>query len=74
MVVKFLKPVRQPKILREIKILQAITEGPHIIHLLDITMDQMSGTPALIFEHFSSKTLKCIQKDINLHKIKLVLY
>ena len=59
-VVKFLKPVRYPKILREIKILQAITEGPHIIHLLDICKDQMSNTPALIFEHFSSSTLKCI--------------
>lgn len=60
-VTKFLKPVRQPKILREIKILQAIKEGPHIISLLDICMDQMTNTPALIFEHFSSQTLKCIQ-------------
>lgn len=38
-VIKFLKPVRNPKILREIKILQAVKEGPHIIHLLDICMD-----------------------------------
>ena len=63
--VKFLKPVRNPKILREIKILQAVKEGPHIIELYDICMDSMTNTPALIFEHFSSKTLQCIQKDMN---------
>lgn len=38
-VIKFLKPVRQPKILREIKILQSVRGGPHIIDLKDICYD-----------------------------------
>ena len=71
--VKLLKPVRQPKILREIKILQAVKDGPNIIKLLDVCFDHMSNTPALIFESFSSLTLKSIQKDITQQKIKIVM-
>lgn len=39
-VIKFLKPVRQPKIIREIKILQSVKDGPYIITLLDVCYDQ----------------------------------
>ncbi len=73
-VVKLLKPVRYAKIKREIRILQNIVEGPHIIKLLDLCMDKMSNTPSLVFEHFSPLNLKHIVKQMNLEDVKYVMY
>ena len=46
-IIKILKPVKKKKIKREIKILQAICEGPNIIKLLDVVRDPCSKTPCL---------------------------
>lgn len=46
-----LKPVRHAKILREIKILQNLFDGPNIIKLHDVARDEASKTPCLVFEH-----------------------
>lgn len=49
-VVKVLKPVKDEKYKREIKILKTVSGGPNIIKLLDIVCDVPSQTPALIME------------------------
>ena len=49
-VVKILKPVRQSKIKREIKILENLCGGPNIVRLLDKCQDPRSKTPSLVFE------------------------
>lgn len=72
-IVKLLKPVRKAKIGREISILQKVYGGPHIIKLYDICRDVLTGTPALIFEHFSSDTVKKIKNPEVIH-IQKILY
>ena len=49
-----LKPVRQQKILREVKILQNLYGGPNIVRLLDLARDEASKTPCLVFEHINN--------------------
>ena len=53
-VVKILKPVKEEKINREIKILQILKGGTNIIQLIDTVKDIPSDTPALIMEYVDS--------------------
>lgn len=53
-VVKVLKPVKKKKILRELKILQALKGGPNIVELYDVVRDPNSKTPSFIFEYVNS--------------------
>ena len=48
MVVKILKPVRNSKILREIKILEAVRGGPNIINLLEKCYNHQDHTTCLV--------------------------
>lgn len=47
-VVKILKPVRNSKILREIKILEAVKGGPNIIKLLEKCYNPQDHTTCLV--------------------------
>lgn len=49
-VIKILKPVKEEKINREIKILEALKGGTNIIKLIKVVKDPVSETPALIME------------------------
>ena len=64
-VVKLLKPVRTAKITREIRILEALKDGPYIVELLDICLDTMSKTPALVFRYSSPLSLKQLMPELN---------
>lgn len=75
--VKILKPVRTEKIYREIKILQTLYGGPHIVKLYDVARDASSKTPSLIYEfipNIESKVLfsKLGDFDIRLYTYKLL--
>lgn len=70
MVVKILKPVRKVKIAREIRILQILRGGPHIVELVDTCMDQATATPSLVFEYLSPTNLKQIMLGLSLDEIK----
>lgn len=50
-VVKILKPVKDEKIRREIKILEALRDGINVVKLIDVVKDEASDTPALITEY-----------------------
>ena len=73
-VLKILKPVRKVKINREIRILQILKGGPHIVELLEKCLDQATSTPSLIFEYVSSTNLKQIMHSLNLNEIKHYMY
>ena len=47
---KFLKPVREEKLNREIKIMRDLSEGPNILHLVDVVRDEATKSPVLITE------------------------
>ena len=50
-VIKMLKPIREAKINREIKVLHNLANGTNIISLVDITRDSDNKTSNLIFEY-----------------------
>jgi len=73
-VIKILKPVRKIKIAREIRILQILRNGPHIVELIDMCLDQCTSTPSLIFEYLSPINLKQIMLNLSLEEIKMYMY
>jgi len=75
-VVKILKPVRNEKIIREIKILQTLFGGPNIVKLVDVVKDDVSKTPSLIYEHIPNEeskilfpTLSDVENRIYIYKV-----
>lgn len=75
-VIKILKPVKQEKIYREIKILQTLFDGPSIVKLYDILRDQISKTPCFVYEHTPCVETKLLiptleDKDIRVYMYKL---
>lgn len=50
-IIKVLKPVKEKKIKREIKILQNLAGGPNVVSLLDVVQDAASKNPSLIMEY-----------------------
>jgi len=50
-VIKMLKPVKTNKILREVKILQALIGAKNVIQLLDLVKDEENNIPCLVFEY-----------------------
>lgn len=64
-VIKMLKPVRTSKITREIRILEVLRGGPYIVELLDICLDGMSKTPALVFRYNSPLSLKQLMPELD---------
>jgi casein kinase II subunit alpha len=73
-VIKILKPVRKVKIAREIRILQILRGGPHIVEMIDTCLDQSTSTPSLIFEYLSPTNLKQIMLTLSLEDIKIYMY
>jgi casein kinase II subunit alpha len=73
-VIKVLKPVKRKKIKREIKILQNLVEGPHIIKLLATVRDPISKTPALIFEHVNNLDFRTLYPKLTDNDIRFYMY
>lgn len=73
-VVKILKPVRKVKIAREIRILQILKGGAHIVELVDVCLDQTTNTPSLVFEYLSPVNLKQIMGALSLEEIKAYMF
>ena len=59
-VIKILKPVKKKKIKREIKILQNLKNGPHIVRLLDVVRDPSSKSPCIITEWIDNVDFKVL--------------
>jgi casein kinase II subunit alpha len=73
-VIKLLKPVRKAKINREIRILEVLRGGPYIVDLVDVCMDYMSKTPALVFRHNSPVSLKQVMHELSPTDVAFYLY
>ncbi|EHY65066.1 casein kinase II subunit alpha [Nematocida ausubeli] len=50
-VIKVLRPIREKKINREIKILKSLIEIENVIHLLDVVKDEETNTRSLVFPY-----------------------
>lgn len=73
-VIKVLKPVKRKKIKREIKILQNLVDGPHIVKLLAIVRDPQSKTPALVFEHVNNTDFRTLYPKLSDYDIRYYMY
>lgn len=67
---KILKPVKAFKINREIKILQTLKDGTNIIKLLDIVLQSLYKTPAIIFERVNNKDFRTLYPSLSTNDIK----
>ena len=73
-VIKILKPVRNKKQYREVKILQTLYGGPNIVKLYDILRDPGTKTPALVFEYIPNIETKVLARRFNNMDIRLYTY
>lgn len=73
-VIKILKPVKQKKIKREIKILQNLSGCTNIINLLDIVRDPNSKTPSLIFEHVDAQDFRVLYPTLSDLDIRFYIF
>ena len=69
-----LKPVKIEKIFREIKILQTLFGGPHIIKLYDILRDDISKTPCFVYEYMPNIETKLLIPTFDDFDIRLYIY
>ena len=73
-VVKVLKPVRIPKINREINILKQLKGGPNISQLLDVVQDPDSGSISLIMNYSINNEVKKLSGIMNIDDIAIYIY
>ena len=73
-IIKVLKPVKIETIFREIKILQTLFGGPHIIKLYDILRDDISKTPCFVYEYMPNTETKLLIPTLEDFDIRLYLY
>lgn len=74
-VVKILKPVKERKIKREIKILENLRGGTNVINLLDVVKDPATNTPALVFEYAKNTDFKTLMEHgLTDYDIRYYLY
>jgi casein kinase II subunit alpha len=73
-VIKILKPVKQKKIKREIKILQNLCGAPNVIRLLDVVRDPQSKTPSLIFEYVDNTDFKVLYPTLSDFDIRYYIF
>jgi casein kinase II subunit alpha len=73
-VIKILKPVKQKKIKREIKILQNLCGAPNVIRLLDVVRDPQSKTPSLIFEYVDTIDFKVLYPTLSDFDIRYYIF
>ncbi|XP_053990131.1 uncharacterized protein LOC128882536 [Hylaeus volcanicus] len=73
-IIKVLKPVRQKKINKEIKVLRNLQGGPNIVNLLDVVKDPDTRTRSLIFEHINNKDFKTFYPTLTDLEIRYYIY
>ena len=73
-IIKALKPIKRKKIKREIKILQNLSGGPHIIQLYDIVREPSSKMSALIFEHVNNLEFRSLYPTFSDYDIRYYMF
>lgn len=73
-IIKALKPIKRKKIKREIKILQNLSGGPHIIQLYDIVREPSSKMSALIFEYVNNQEFRSLYPTFTDYDIRFYMF
>ncbi|PNW76047.1 hypothetical protein CHLRE_12g549800v5 [Chlamydomonas reinhardtii] len=63
-VIKVMRPVKEHRLRREVKILQHVSGGPNIVRLLDIVRDPDTKTPSFVFDFVDAMPFKELQAAV----------
>jgi serine/threonine protein kinase len=73
-IIKVLKPVKNKKIKREIKILQNLGGGPNIVALLDVIRDPASKSHSLITEYIRNTDFRVLYPHFTDLDVRYYMY
>lgn len=73
-VVKIMRPVKEQRLKREIKILRLVSGGPNIVTLHEVVRDPDTKTPCFIFEFVDTMTLKELQAVVTDMDVRSYMY
>ena len=73
-IIKVLKPVKEKKFKREIKILQNLAGGPNIVALLDVVRDPTSKIPSLIMEYVHNVDFKVLYPRFTDYDVRFYMF
>lgn len=73
-VVKIMRPVKEQRLKREIKILRLVSGGPNIVTLHEVVRDPGTKTPCFIFEFVDTMTLKELQAVVSDMDVRSYMY
>lgn len=73
-VVKIMRPVKEQRLKREIKILRLVSGGPNIVTLHEVVRDPDTKTPCFIFEFVDTMTLKELQAVVSDTDVRSYMY
>jgi len=72
--IKVLKPVKQKKILREIKVLQDLLGAPNIVQLIDVVCEPSTQTPCLIQEYVDSFDFRELYPTLSDYDVRFYMF
>mmetsp|Transcript_81110 Transcript_81110/g.94548 ORF Transcript_81110/g.94548 Transcript_81110/m.94548 type:complete len:350 (-) Transcript_81110:167-1216(-) len=73
-VIKVLKPVKKKKIMRELKILQNLQNGPNIVQLYDAVRDPYSKTPSFVFEYVNASDFRTLFPTLSDMEVRFYIF
>ncbi|KAG2486550.1 hypothetical protein HYH03_014851 [Edaphochlamys debaryana] len=63
-VIKVMRPVKEHRLRREVKILQHVSGGPNIVRLLEVVRDPETKTPSFVFDFVDAMPFKELQAAV----------
>jgi casein kinase II subunit alpha len=73
-VAKIMRPVKEHRLRREIKILRHVAGGPNIVSLLDVARDPDTKTPCFIYELVEAAGFRDLQAAVTDVDVRCYLY
>lgn len=73
-VIKIMKPVKEHRLRREIKILRHLAGGPHIIPLFEVDRDPDTKTPCFVFELVNATSFRELQASVTDYDVRHYMY
>lgn len=73
-VVKIMRPVKEQRLKREIKILQHVCGGPNIIQLFEVVRDPDTKTPCFVFDLVEATAFKDLIDCVTDYDVRFYMY
>ncbi len=73
-VIKIMRPVKEHRLRREIKILRHVRGGPNVVQLLEVLRDDETKTPCFVFEFVNAMGFRELQAAVTDLDVRLYIY